>query len=166
MEKCWDRLNVSKIKVIQQESDLADDVFTGEQSAVVFVEDLRVGDVLEYAYTVRGANPVFQGHYSAKFTIQSGVSVDRQRFRLIWTGTKPLFINSAATDVQVTKNPWKGGAEYIWDFSNLEAIPYEDYLPIGFNPYPVLEFSDFQNWAEVVKWAAPLYEVEKTNAAA
>ncbi len=59
--KVLDRLNVSKIKIIQPVSELGDDIFTGEQSAVVFVEDLRVGDVLEYAYTVRGANPVFDG---------------------------------------------------------------------------------------------------------
>src|SRR6266542_4787874 len=46
-----ERLDRSKIKIIQPEPDLNGDVFTGEQTAVLFVEDLRIGDILEYGYT-------------------------------------------------------------------------------------------------------------------
>jgi hypothetical protein len=159
-----DRLNAAKIKIIQPEPDLNGDVFTGEQSAVVFVEDLRVGDVLEYAFTLRGANPVFNGHYAAKVSTQSSVPVDRQRVRLIWTLPKPVSIRAESPNVAPKEAPWNGGREYQWDSTNVAAITEEDEVPFEFNPYPSLEFTEFRSWAEVVDWALPLYAVEKTNA--
>jgi hypothetical protein len=162
--KVLEKLNPAKIKIIQPETDLGDDVFTGEQSAVVFVEDLRVGDVLEYAYTTRGGNPVTGDHYAAQMIAQSGVPVDRQRIRVVWTAQKPLFMRINSVRVPMQEKAWNGGKEYQWDFEGLEEIPYEDDLPLDFNPYPSLEFTDFRDWAEVVNWALPLYAVEKTNA--
>src|SRR6185436_3900373 len=62
--KVLERLDRSKIRIIQPEPDLGGHLLTGEQKAVLFVEDLRVGDALEYAYTTRGANPILNGHFS------------------------------------------------------------------------------------------------------
>lgn len=161
--KVLNKLNVAKIKVIQPEEGLGSDVFTGEQSVVLFVEDLRVGDVLEYAYTARGANPVLNGHYAAKIMAQSSVPVERQRLRLVWDSQKPVLVRANSIQVEAKKAPWNKGTEYQWDFIGLESIPFEDDVPFEFDPYPSLEFTDFQNWAEVVNWALPLYVVEKTN---
>jgi len=69
--KTIDRLNQSKVRIIQPESELNDHMFTGSQTAVLFVEDLRVGDALEYAYTVHGRNPILGKQYSNRFTIQT-----------------------------------------------------------------------------------------------
>ena len=164
--KVLDKLDPAKIKIIQPESQLYGDVFTGEHSAVLFVEDLRVGDVLEYAYTTRGANPVLDGHYTATMTVQSGLPMDRQRMRVFWTSPKPLYFRENAVSVPLKKTSWNGGTEYVWDFAALEEVPYEDDLPFDLDPYPSLEFTDFSTWADVVNWALPLYAVEKTNAPA
>jgi transglutaminase-like putative cysteine protease len=161
--KVLDKLDPAKIRIIQPESQLGRDVFTGKHSVVLFVEDLRVGDALEYAYTTRGANPVLAGHYASSVMVQSSVPVDRQRIRVVWTLPRPLFIQENSVTVPVKKAPWGGGTEYVWDFSTLEEIPYEDDLPFELDPYPSLEFTDFSDWAQVVNWALPLYEVEKTN---
>lgn len=164
--KVLDRLNPGTIKVIQQESGLGQDVFTGQQSVVIFVEDLRVGDVLEYAYTTRGANPVLGGHYAARMTVRGDVPMDRRRLRMVWNSTKALFIRADSPEVEPKKERWKEGTAYLWDFANLEAFSYEDNLPDEFDPLEGVDFTDFRSWAEVVNWALPLYAVEKTNAPA
>jgi len=156
-----DKLDRAKIKIIQPEAQLSGDIFTGEYSAVLFVEDLRVGDVLEYAYTTRGANPVLDGHYATTMMVQSSQPVDRQRMRVVWTLPKPLYSRENSVSVPPRKKPWNGGTEYVWDFTALGEIPYEDDLPFELDPYPTLEFTDFSNWADVVNWALPLYAVEK-----
>ncbi len=56
--KTIERLNKSKVRLIQPEAELNDHMFTGSQTAVLFVEDLRVGDALEYVYTIHGRNPI------------------------------------------------------------------------------------------------------------
>jgi hypothetical protein len=158
-----DRLDKAKLKLIQPEPQWSEDVITGRQTALLFVEDLRVGDALEYAFTRRGQNPVIGDHYSSRMLVQSGQPLDRQRLRVIWSGPAPLHTRQH----QITQQPATRNSgltrDYLWDFTNLSAVVYEDNLPGGFEPFPYLEFSDFEDWARVVEWALPLYAIEATN---
>ncbi|HEX5221718.1 MAG TPA: DUF3857 domain-containing protein [Verrucomicrobiae bacterium] len=155
--KAIDRLDRSKVRSIQPEPELDGHVITGEHTAVVFVEDLRVGDALEYAYTLRGANPILAGHYANLLRVQSGAPVDRQKYRVIWERATPLELRSHLVDAKPVISRQSRRVDYTWNFTNLTAIPYEDYQPPSFEPYPYLEFSDFADWSSVVNWALPLY---------
>jgi transglutaminase-like putative cysteine protease len=161
--KALERLDRSKVRIIQPEPDLDGHVFTGRQTAVLFVEDLRIGDALEYSYTVRGANPILKGHYAARFVVQSGVPMDREYLRVIWPAAKPLYLRQHSTAVAPRLEPTDDGTARVWDFANLDAIPYEDDLPASYEPYPYVELSDFDGWSRVVEWALPLYSVGRTN---
>lgn len=161
--KTIDRLNPSKVRLIQQEDELGGHVFTGRQTAVLFVEDLRVGDVLEYAYTIHGANPILGGHYSTRFTVQSGSPVEHDLFRVVWDASSSLQQRQHLTGSRPVIRPWNGATEYLWSFTNLPAIPYEDRQPASFEPYPYVEVSDFPDWRSVVNWALPLYDASPTN---
>ncbi len=158
-----DRLDASKIRVIQPEPGMDGHILTGRQRALVFVEDLRIGDALEYAYTVQGQNPVLRGHFSARNFVQSSTPVDRQRFRVIWPPDKRLQLRQHLTDVQPKKEPCDGALAYTWDYGELEAIPYEDEMPGSYEPYPYVEISDFDSWSQVVEWALPLYGLTASN---
>jgi hypothetical protein len=130
---------------------------------VLFVEDLRVGDVLEYAYTIRGANPVLGGHYSSRFMLQSYNPVGRELFRIVWDDKTPLPYRLYLSDAHPAIQPRADGVEYAWGFTNLAAISYEDCQPASFEPCPYVEASDFPDWRSVVNWALPLYDVSPTN---
>jgi len=139
------------------------DVLTGDQTAVLFVEGLRVGDALEYAYTIHGANPILEGHYSSRFIIQSDSPVERELFRVVWDDKTPLHQRLYLTDAQPVIKSWNDGVEYTWDFTNLPAIPGEDCQPASYEPYPCVELSDFPDWSSVVNWELPLYQTSPTN---
>lgn len=162
-DQVLNRLDRSKIKNIQSEPALDGHMLTGGQSAVLFVEDLRVGDVLEYSYTTRGYNPILEGHYSPRFSVQFGTAVDRQRIRVLWPSEKPLHLRTHLTDASPAKSIGGGLTEYTWDFTNLTAIDFEDALPSSYEPYPYVELSDFKDWARVVDWALPLYAPTNLN---
>jgi hypothetical protein len=157
-----DRLDRTKIKLVQREAGLGLHIYTGRQTALLFVEDLRVGDVLEYAFTTRGANPIMGDHFSTRLAVRTGVALDRQRIRIVWSGDKPLHVRQHRVEVEAKKAAVPGGTEYVWDFANLEMVPYEDYTPPSYEPYPYLELSDFDSWARVVEWALPLYDLTGT----
>jgi len=161
--KTIDCLKPAKVRVIQQESELGDHVLNGRQTAVLFIEDLRVGDVLEYAYTIQGANPILSGHYSSRFTIQSESPVNRQLFRIIWDDSSPLQQQSHPTATKPLIRQQNNGWEYSWNFTNLPAIPYEDRQPASYEANPFVEVSDFADWQSVVSWALPLYNTSPTN---
>jgi hypothetical protein len=152
-----ERLDPSKVRLIQPEPDLEGHVLTGWQTAVLFVEDLRVDDVLEYSYTIRGANPILNGHFSTRLLVQTGVPVDQARYRVLWPFARPLYVRQHLSQAEPRKKTYQQGADYVWDFMYLEATAYEDDQPLSYEPYPYIELSDFADWSRVVEWSLPLY---------
>lgn len=65
-----ERLDPDQIKVIQPERDLGQAQLNGRKSAVIVLEDVRVGDVIDYAYSRKGANPVFGGRFTGSIPVQ------------------------------------------------------------------------------------------------
>ena len=50
-------LDLERVKVTQPERDLDRYLFAGQQTAVLALEDVRAGDIVEYACTIRGEDP-------------------------------------------------------------------------------------------------------------
>jgi hypothetical protein len=61
-------LDPSEVKMIQEEDELDQQLYNGTTAAVIFVNDIRVGDVLEYAYTISGDNPYWVDAILIRFT--------------------------------------------------------------------------------------------------
>src|SRR4051794_22985919 len=58
------KLDISKIKTIQEETDLNRFIYNGTLKSIVFLEDVRKNDIVEYSYTLKGFNPIFKNKYS------------------------------------------------------------------------------------------------------
>src|SRR3954466_1713778 len=58
-DRSINQLKAKKINLVQQEDDL-DFTYSGEISAVLILDDIRKGDVIEYSYTIKGFNPIFK----------------------------------------------------------------------------------------------------------
>jgi len=151
------RLQPEKIKVIQQERDLDMNIYNGEVSAVLFLEDVRVGDQIEYAYTIHGSNPILAGHYVDDFQLQWGQPVEDERIRLLWPADRFLGIKNHGLAIQPIVRPAGEAKEYFWELRDVPAISEEDSLPSWYNPYAWLQLSDFASWEEVQQWAVRLY---------
>lgn len=57
-------LNLSKFKVVHQETELNRFLYNGTVTAILFMEDIRKGDIIEYSYSINGFNPVFRNMFS------------------------------------------------------------------------------------------------------
>jgi len=152
-----DRLDPSKFKIIQQETDLNRQIYNGTLSALLFLEDVRVGDRIEYSYTIRGKNPVLQGRYMDTFFTKLSVPVEHLRFRLLWPEDRKLNYKAYGADVEPTLINHDGLKEYVWDLHDLSAVVPEDQTPSWYPVYPWLQLSEFNNWSEVEAWASGLY---------
>jgi hypothetical protein len=151
------RLDAGKIKLIQQERDLDMNIYNGEVSAVLFLEDVRIGDRIDFSYTVSGENPIFGGRYIASFYLQWGGAVAREQLRLLWPPHHYLGIKNHGTDARPAATRHGDTTEYVWELTNLPAINEEDSLPSWYDAFPWVQFSEFASWKEVAQWAAPLY---------
>jgi transglutaminase-like putative cysteine protease len=158
-----DRLDLKKFKVLQQETDLDRHIYNGTLSAVLFLEDVRVGDRIEYAYTVRGENPSLKGKYSNSLLMGFAVPIRHKRVRLVWpTGRELRYMGHG----NAVKPELRNGSvrEYVWDLHDVPGIMAEDQAPSWFPVYPWIQLSEFGNWSEVSEWATKLFATTNLNA--
>src|SRR5438876_2332369 len=92
-DQVLDQLDPTKIRVIQQEKELDRLIYNGAKTALLFLEDVRVGDWVEFAYTVRGRNPVEAGHFFDTIQLRYPFPIQFENYRLLWPrSNQPLWV--------------------------------------------------------------------------
>ncbi len=151
------KLNAAAVKVLQQEKDLEYRIFDGSKTAHVFLEDVRVGDVVEYAYSARGSNPVFGNRHFGRVELQWSVPVHHLVGRLVWPASRPLALQPLRTALRPAVSEHDGLIDHRWEAHDVAPLTIESGAPDWFNPYPFVQWSEFADWAAVARWAEPLY---------
>ena len=153
------RLRDVQMKVLQRERDLESRIYDGRKSVMLDLSDIRVGDIVEFAYARAGMNPVFQGHQASDFDMQWEVPVAHVHRRLSTASGLDVRVAhlSGAPAPQVSQA--EGFDERTWDLHDVPALRMEASVPGSYNPYPWIEWSDFASWGDVARWAEKLYAV-------
>ncbi|MDT8989467.1 DUF3857 domain-containing protein [Curvibacter sp. APW13] len=153
------QLNLKSMRLVQREKSLESQIYDGTKTANLFLEDVRVGDLVEFAYTRKGANPVFGGKLSGQIDMQWSVPVQELRMRLVTDPGRPLqlrYLNQAPLPTEEA-GP-QGMKALTWSFSNVAGLRVKDDAPGWYDPYVAVQYSDFADWRSVVAWAEPLYQ--------
>lgn len=152
-----DALRPAEIKMIQQEEDLNQQLYNGTLAALVFLNDLRVGDIVDYAYTVSGENPVLGGRFAEILYLADRQPIRHLAFRLVCPSDRVLEIKNANIDLAPAVMNSGSETEYSWERREVDGIIYEGSVPDWFDPYPSVSVSEFRTWSDVAQWALPLY---------
>src|SRR6185312_12834691 len=155
-----DELDPAKIRVIQQEKDLDRLIYNGSKTAFLFLEDVRVGDWVEFAFTIRGRNPLENGHFYDAMQLRWPFPVQTENYRLLWPRTnQPLwaqFIGDVPRNREVTPDFY----EYAWHWENRPGQEYEELVPPTVLQYAMVHFTDFHNWEDVAIWANETFRAQ------
>lgn len=152
------RLTPEKITVNQRGLDTDEFLFSTEKTATLLLDDVRVGDMVDYAYTIEGVNPALADGFSARITMQSGLPIDHLYARLLWPTNRLLYVQNHGTSVKYTAFRKAGGLiEFKWDRKNIPAWRDEPPLPAWYDPFPWVQLSEFAKWATVNQWALRMY---------
>ncbi|MES9875269.1 MAG: DUF3857 domain-containing protein [Candidatus Sedimenticola sp. 6PFRAG7] len=152
-----DRLERSRFSLLQREKDLEYLIYDGTKTLNVFIEDVRIGDVVEYSYTVSGSNPVLSGHFSEQLNLRWRAPVSSVNYRILWASSKPLHMHKYQTDLEPAKVQTAGTTEYTWRLKDVTELMDDQNTPGWYDPFPTIYLSDIDNWREVTEWARPLY---------
>ncbi len=156
-DKTTTRLKPAAIKILQRETSLEQLIFDGTKTANLFLEDVRVGDIVEYAYTLSGSNPVFGNRHYGRFDVQWSVPVQQIYIRLLTEPGKDPAIKLVNTQQAATSRMSNGFQENEWNLKDIAALRFRDDTPGWFDPVPSIQWSDFKDWNAVAQWGAPLY---------
>ena len=155
-------LRPREIKLIQPENNLDEREYNGRISALVFLNDVRVGDVVDYDYSVNGSNPVMRGRFAGRFFLIGDDPIQLLRRRLLWGSARSLHFKGFNTKIEPAVREVGAFLEYTWQQENVAPMQVDDGIPEWFNPYPSVQLSDFSGWDDVTGWAVPLFKAEIT----
>lgn len=159
-----DALRARDVKLIQREPELDRRLFDGALTAVLFLRDVRQGDVIETAWTVRGENPVFGGRWMGSGALAYGVPVGEIAYRLVAPADHAVSHRVHEVELVPTVTRRSGTTEYLWRRSHLPATLAEGDPPPGRDAFAWLELSEWPDWPAVAEWALPLYATAAPSA--
>jgi transglutaminase-like putative cysteine protease len=151
------RLDPNKIVVSQRGLDADELLFSADKSALLLLEDVRMGDVIDYAYSVQGDNPVLAGRFSDWVQLQSSHPIERLTTRLLWPAARRLYVQNHGTDIKYTAVRKGGLIEFTWNLVKAPGWRNEPPLPIWYQPFPRVQLSEFQKWSDVNQLALDLF---------
>jgi hypothetical protein len=153
------RLDSATVHVLQREAELERQIFDGSKTANILLEDVRVGDIVDYAYSTSGRNPVFNGHDFGVIGMGFSVPVARIHARVITSARTKVAIAPQPASLEGSATRHGSDIAYEWDLHNARPVRLDDDAPSWHDPFPKVQWSEFDGWADVVDWALPLYAV-------
>lgn len=170
-----DRLPGTQFKRLQRELGFESKIYSGEITAVAVLEDVRVGDIIDVAYTLHRANPIMNGHVTARHYLGSAYPIKRQNIivrtpkempELMWSYFVPPGVKSmprelfsmASLRLGVESNTDEVERVYRWSAEDVPGLIFDSNIAARAWPYyPLIRCGSFKTWADVVEWAEPLF---------
>jgi len=153
------QLNLSKIKTIQREKELDKYLYDGSLSSVLFLEDLRKGDIIEYSYTIKGFNPIFKGKFAFVIKTNFSVPIYNMYYKVLIPRNRMLSLKNNKTDIKPDIKDNAREISYEWKLNNVHALHQQDHLPDWYDPYSSIMISEYKSWKEVNDWAMELFAI-------
>jgi transglutaminase-like putative cysteine protease len=153
-----DQLRNGRVRVIQRENNLEDQLVDGELTFHLVMADVRVGDVIDYSYTLERRNAEWGNRGFGRLSTQWSDPVSFSRFRLL----SPLGAQLKTFSYpEETPKAWVASGLSIveWSKANVQAHRYEKDAPSWLQQYATIEYSQFADWGQIVEAAIPLYAV-------
>lgn len=152
--KVLHRLQLGRIKVVQEETDADEFQYNGLKRAFLTLEDVRKGDRIDVAFSVVGFNPVFDNKYSDEFSFNSPTAVCNYYKTIVTTPDRPLHIltlNNAPAPAERRRDNW---LIYTWDNPPLDSSDAgsDSNVPSWYNSSPTVYVTEYPGWAAVVDW--------------
>ncbi len=156
--KRLDRLERKRIKLLHREPQLERQIIDGRMTASIVLEDLRVGDRVEWAVSLIGDNPVFGGKFvDQEWTSSSGGPVGLVQLRLLSPAERTIQHRIAEPSVEVSSRVDGAWRETLFKRRLVPQFHYEETVPVGVMVKDQVQLSEFANWAEVASWAEQLF---------
>jgi hypothetical protein len=152
-----DRRRQSRIEVLRREAGLEAGLLDGGRELSVTIPDVRVGDRIEYRYTIHGYNPVFgrdfHDYWSTRYSAPLGVRLIHIDYPVGMSLTLP-----DAPEHYAARKGVRDGVQW-WQLrgAGLPALDEEEGTPASFTDSHEVEISTARGWGDVVQWALPLY---------
>lgn len=152
------RLDARSLRLLRRETQLERQVIDGRMTASIVLDDVRVGDRIEWSYTLEGANPVFSGRYVANSFVQANAApVALWQLRLLAPAERRIAHRVGGPEIKLEESVADGWRETRVTRRGIAQWRPDPTWPPDVYLRDQVEFSEFNDWNEVAAWAAELF---------
>ncbi len=148
-----------RVSTNQNSDDL---IYDNSLECMAIIPGTKKGDILDYAYTVVGSNPITGDRYSRWFALNFSVPIAHIFGRIVRDPQeRPLhfrLVSNLPIELALPQAQWiDGKSDTRFERRNVEAIHMDDDTPDTYNAYSSFHVSDWASWQEVSQWGHALY---------
>jgi tetratricopeptide (TPR) repeat protein/transglutaminase-like putative cysteine protease len=153
-----DALDGQTFETLRREQNLEQAMLDGLMTALLPLSGLRVGDILDVAYTTTSRDPVTAGHFEQALDLNLPVAIDRVRYRASWPASLPVRLTAAGgwTPLVVRRVGDQSVVEVELD--HVQPIIVPDDAPTRFHAVRLIELTDYRDWSDIAASLKPLYD--------
>lgn len=157
--KVLNKLNLDDLNLYRYETERYRLIFNGDLEISTIITDVRVGDILEYAYTVSGKNSALDSHFSLTLQHQWGIPVQRLFQRVVVSKDIDTSYKLHNHKIQPKVTNTESYKTYTWTRENIDQTLVDSNTPSWYYSYPSSQISSFKMWSEVGHFFSRYYSV-------
>lgn len=153
------------LQLLRRERDMERAVFDGRITAHITIPDVRIGDIVDSCFSVSGANPILNNHFSAEMRMNWGCWVAETRVRLFSPGNRPLVVQTFNDTPEATVE--QAGPDYVvraWRTNDTPPVTFESFMPSWVRPFASVRVADQMSWTQVADTFRDYYADEPFSA--
>lgn len=153
------------VLVLRREKNLERAMLDGRMTASIQLNDLQVGDVVDWAYSLQHSEPLLGGRSNDSERMGWAGVASRYRVRLLWPDGVPMTWKATAGFPEAKVSMIGKTHELLVDVSNVTAPKPPIGAPARFLRVGQLEASTYRDWNEISARMAPLFTEASTLSA-
>ncbi len=154
------------MQVFHREPDLERAKFDGRLTTHFTIPDLRLGDIVDVAWSHIGGHPLLAGHFAAEWAFDWGCWVGETRIRLLAPQSRDLRFRTWGTPPSPEERLLDGGViERVWVSRETAPVRGEPDMPPWERSLSTVACVEAMTWAQVAEVFTPLYPVDSLPSA-
>lgn len=156
-----DVLADQNFETLRREQNLEQAMLDGRLTAIIQPAGLRVGDILDVAYTLVSRDPIMAGHPEQAIDLNLPFVTDYTRYRASWPTTMPVRLRAANNWTPLVPKRSGGQSSVEVVLSGVQPIVVPDDLPLRLRAIRRIEFSGYRDWSDIAVTLKPLYDTAR-----
>lgn len=156
-----DRTSTLSFEILKNEENLNHGIYTGLTTIYDNLDDVRKDDIIDFAYTIIGSNPILENGRYLFFPLESTNPVDLFQVRIFHAKEKNYQYEAVGCDSSLQIKTIGDKKEYQIRIANFPAITPDENLPSWYRSDKYFTISSFQSWKEVNQWAQNVFSLPR-----
>jgi hypothetical protein len=152
-----DQTASAAIDLLRQEDELDNGIITGERTALIRLGDVRVGDVVDIAWSWQDLAGAWRGNFFDTASLGWSVPTGLTRYRLSMPASRPLVARSFEHAPAPTVRRVGNVVVREWRVMDPDPVADSTGSPKWWSPWARVSLSTMADWDTIDRWSQPFY---------